>query len=145
MPDPSPTQIATANLVPSTSTPVPSPTYIATATAVPPTSTPVPSPTLSATATPAPPTSTPLPSPTPLLSGADREDIPGTVLDVPRITPEELMALLDAGQDVIILDTRGLDTYSSGHIVGAVHMLPSEAKERSAQYPKGAKIVTYCA
>ncbi|MGR9036631.1 MAG: rhodanese-like domain-containing protein, partial [Gammaproteobacteria bacterium] len=45
-----------------------------------------------------------------------------------RVT--ELKALLDAGEEVIVVDSRSLESYEARHIVGAISMPLPEVDER---------------
>jgi rhodanese-related sulfurtransferase len=66
--------------------------------------------------------------------------------DVPRITIEELKAMMDKGTKVTIIDTQPRDVYDQGHIKGAIS-IPWKAQialedvwKLSSEIP----IVTYC-
>jgi hypothetical protein len=76
---------------------------------------------------------------------AENKGIPTTSGDVPRITPQELKALLDTGARVLVIDTRDRASYEQGHIPGAGHMLSSEIETRYREIPPDARIVLYCA
>ena len=75
---------------------------------------------------------------------ASNKAIPATVAEVPRIRVEELKALLDSGEEVIIADSRSLKSYKASHIAGAISMPFLEVDERYKELPKDAKIVFYC-
>lgn len=66
--------------------------------------------------------------------------------DVPLMTTDELKAMLD-DPDILILDVRkGKDWKSSEFkIKGATHAKPDAYQEWSNTYPKSKKIVLYCA
>jgi hypothetical protein len=72
------------------------------------------------------------------------ESIPTTTEEVPRIRVKELKALLDAGEEVIIVDSRSLRSYEASHIAGAISMPLLEVDERYDELPKDSKIVFYC-
>ena len=81
-----------------------------------------------------------------LLAGctsAALEFAPTTADEVPRITVEELKARLDAGKNVVIVDTRSREAYDSRHIAGAVSIPASELAERYIELPRAAEIVLY--
>jgi predicted sulfurtransferase len=65
---------------------------------------------------------------------------------VPLMTTEELKALID-NPDVIILDVRQGKDWSSSEfkIKGAVYADPGDYKNWTGVYPKEKKIVLYCA
>ena len=64
--------------------------------------------------------------------------------DVPRITPQELKAKLDAGEDVIVADARSAASYEALHIAGAISVPLTEVQDHLDALPKGAEIVFYC-
>lgn len=57
---------------------------------------------------------------------------------------QELKALVDAGQSVVIVDTRSLAAYQANHIPGAISLPLGEIELRQSELSKEAKIVTYC-
>jgi hypothetical protein len=70
--------------------------------------------------------------------------IPGNQDEVPRITPQEVKALQDAGKRVVIADARSLESYELQHIVGAISVPALEVAEHVDKLPKQAHIVFYC-
>ena len=64
--------------------------------------------------------------------------------DVPRITPQELKAQLDAGDRVIVADARSFASYQAVHIPGAISVPVLEVEDHLDELPKGAHIVFYC-
>lgn len=70
--------------------------------------------------------------------------VPATAADVPRMRVQELKALLDAGEEVIIVDSRSLTSYEARHITGALSMPVLEVDARYAELPTDRKIVFYC-
>jgi rhodanese-related sulfurtransferase len=67
--------------------------------------------------------------------------------DVPRISVEELKALMDSGADITILDNRPRESYEMGHIKGAVSLPWSPAgltEDDTALLRYGKLTVTYC-
>ena len=65
---------------------------------------------------------------------------------VPRVTVEELKAMLLGGRDVVILDVRSGGSYNASKvkIKGAVRIPPQELKDRFSEISKGKKVVAYC-
>jgi hypothetical protein len=64
----------------------------------------------------------------------------------PRISLAAFKALYDdPAQPPLILDVRGLDQYTAGHIAGAHSFPESEAPLRVAELPRDRLIVVYCA
>ena len=70
--------------------------------------------------------------------------VPTAPADVPRMTPQELKALVDAGEDVVIVDTRSNVEYRSARIPGSVSMPLAEIPTRYAELPMDQDIVLYC-
>jgi hypothetical protein len=88
------------------------------------------------------PTTPPAASATPVPAGG--KAIPTSVEQVPRISPQDLRSVLNAGANVIVLDARSREAYDHSHIPGAQSMPLDEVEARYQQLPQGAKIVTYC-
>ncbi|MFF4990390.1 rhodanese-like domain-containing protein [Streptosporangium saharense] len=54
-------------------------------------------------------------------------------------------ALATGAPDVVVVDTRGVQGWSQGHVAGAVHLPTDEIAARAAEVvPEGATVVTYC-
>jgi len=68
-------------------------------------------------------------------------------LRIARITPEELKAKMDAGEDVIIVDLRHALEFDAQPetIPGALHMDAAELEEASEIIPRDREIVLFCA
>ncbi len=66
-----------------------------------------------------------------------------TLADVPRISPHELKAKLDAGQ-AVVFDARRQVDYASKHIAGAISMPQDEVATRLAELPTDKLAVFYC-
>lgn len=89
---------------------------------------------------------TPTPTPLPLLKTSSGEPTPYAVApEVPRITPEELKALLSSPRNVLVIDTRGRDAYEAAHIRGALNIPYDQVESVAPQLSRSAKIVFYCA
>ncbi len=76
-----------------------------------------------------------------LLTGACSGSDP---VGVPRISVLELMAAIDAGEYVTIVDTRSTSSYASRHIAGSISVPYYETEERLGEFPTTGKIVFYC-
>ena len=74
----------------------------------------------------------------------DAAPIPASQDDVPRITPQEVKALQEAGETVVIADARSLESYETRHIVGSVSVPALEVGDHVDELPKNAHIVFYC-
>jgi rhodanese-related sulfurtransferase len=63
-----------------------------------------------------------------------------------RVTPEEVRQMLDAGEQIVILDLRHpLDSISDERTLpGAIRVLPAEVTSRADTLPKNQEIILYC-
>jgi len=66
-----------------------------------------------------------------------------TKADVPRVTAEELRAMLERGEAVAV-DVRGSVPYELGHLPGAFWMPLGVLNQRAGELPEGKTIVAYC-
>lgn len=66
-----------------------------------------------------------------------------SLADVPRITPRELKAKLDAGQ-AVVFDARRQVDYANKHIAGATSLPQDEVQARLAELPTDKLAVFYC-
>jgi hypothetical protein len=64
--------------------------------------------------------------------------------DVPRISPEDLKAKLDSGQDIVVGDTRGESSYAREHIPGAIS-ITSSSDDALNELALDQEIILYCA
>ena len=65
-------------------------------------------------------------------------------LSVARITPEDLRDMLDAGEDVMILDLRTRVDADDASIPGALRISVEELAERHREIPRDRDIVLFC-
>ena len=65
-------------------------------------------------------------------------------LEIPRISPEEVKARLEAGHNLVIVDARSKGSYERTHIAGAVSIPLEEITERYDELRGYDEIVTYC-
>jgi membrane protein DedA with SNARE-associated domain len=65
---------------------------------------------------------------------------------IARITPEELKAKLDAGEDMMLVDLRHRVEFEAepSIIPGALHLTTEELEARHHEIPRGREIVLYC-
>lgn len=69
---------------------------------------------------------------------------------VPRITCEELNQLIDAGEKVVVIDTRQNSSYAAEHIQGAINIYynhSGDSMERElmlSALPPDTLLVPYC-
>ena len=71
----------------------------------------------------------------------------GAVNDnVPRISKEELKALIGSGTDIVIVDNSPTSIYKEGHIKGAISLPWSTnvIEDENFGLPTGKPIITYC-
>jgi molybdopterin/thiamine biosynthesis adenylyltransferase/rhodanese-related sulfurtransferase len=75
--------------------------------------------------------------------GIRGEEAPSTVTNIPEITPVELKARLDKGDDLYILDVREPHEYQICNIGG--HLIPlGELAQRAAELDSSKEIVAHC-
>ena len=67
-------------------------------------------------------------------------------LRIARITPEELMRKLEAGEDVVVVDLRHSLEFEAYNVKvrGALHLLPEELDRRHQEIPRDRDVVLYC-
>ncbi len=65
-------------------------------------------------------------------------------LDLTRISPLELKALLDAGTPLFIVDVRHPSELSTGTLPGALVLSADEVEARAAEVPRDRDIILYC-
>ena len=64
-------------------------------------------------------------------SGTDPSSAPiPSPPDIPRISTGEVKALLDAGSNMVIVDTRSREEYERAHIAGAISIPLEETAQR---------------
>jgi membrane protein DedA with SNARE-associated domain len=63
-----------------------------------------------------------------------------------RITPQDVLLMLDAGEKIVILDLRHpLDSVADPRTLpGAIRVLPNEVTSRADRLPKDEEIILYC-
>ena len=64
--------------------------------------------------------------------------------EVPRISAEEVKAKLDAGANLVIVDSRSKANYEKSHIAGAISIPLGTMAERYSELNGYDEIVTYC-
>ncbi len=75
--------------------------------------------------------------------GIRGEEAPSTVINIPEITPRELKAKLDKGEDVYVLDVREPHEYQICNIGG--HLIPlGELPQRVHELESSKEIVAHC-
>lgn len=63
--------------------------------------------------------------------------------EVPRISPADLKAHLDSGEEILIVDSRSSGEFNSRHIAGAISVPLEEVPARLDEFPKDREIVFY--
>ncbi len=82
----------------------------------------------------------------PVAAPADDHDhaaLEAEIAKTPRITVEELKALMDAG-DVAVVDVRHQNDFMDAHLPGAMQIPLSFIEGEIPYFPRDKKIVTYC-
>jgi rhodanese-related sulfurtransferase len=60
------------------------------------------------------------------------------------ITPRELAAKLQNGEDVVMVDVREPHEWNAGHVEGAHHIPLSQVPKRLGEIPKDREVVMIC-
>jgi rhodanese-related sulfurtransferase len=63
-----------------------------------------------------------------------------------RISPQDVKSRLDAGEPVVVVDSRAPDAWSRSDvkIPGAIRVPPDEADQHLAEISRAPLVVTYC-
>ncbi len=69
--------------------------------------------------------------------------IPASLEQVPRISASNLQQNVGGSTDILIVDTRGINEYSAGHIQGAVSAPLSKIEAGEWQAPEGKQLILY--
>ncbi len=64
--------------------------------------------------------------------------------EIPRISVEEVKAKLDAGANIVIVDSRSRTSYDQSHIVGAISIPLKTMAEPYSNLVGYDEIITYC-
>ncbi len=67
----------------------------------------------------------------------------GAESSIRRVTAMEVRTALDRGEAVVI-DVRDLESYSAGHVAGAMHIPLSFIESQVPYLPRDKMLVTYC-
>jgi len=60
------------------------------------------------------------------------------------LSVHELKSMIDRGEELVILDTRGQNEWDSGHIKGALHIYVGHLEERLAEVPTDKPVAVIC-
>ena len=66
-----------------------------------------------------------------------------SAIEIPRITIDELLQLIESDANIIIVDLRGETSYRKSHIKGAINVLSSEISAGEFEPPDGYTIILY--
>ena len=59
--------------------------------------------------------------------------------------PSDLKAAMDAGQRLVVIDSRGAPAWQQGRIAGSIHLLTTQIAARAAELiPLDVPVVVYC-
>ncbi|MBE7469471.1 MAG: rhodanese-like domain-containing protein [Anaerolineales bacterium] len=65
-------------------------------------------------------------------------------IQIKEVSPQDLKARLDKGDEIVVVDMRQSWEYQHGHIPGATHMFVNEIPARLNELPKDKDIVFQC-
>jgi len=65
-------------------------------------------------------------------------------MSITEVSPEQLKARLDRGDDVVVVDLRQAWEYHAGHIPGALSLFIEEVPMRLSELPTDVDIVLQC-
>lgn len=78
-------------------------------------------------------------------AAVDDSEVPTKLVDVPRISVEELKERIDGGEAIVIGDTRVQSEFDVNHIPGAISITSAQVREaRLDDLPLDQEIVLYC-
>jgi hydroxyacylglutathione hydrolase len=63
---------------------------------------------------------------------------------LPLLSVHQLKGILDRGEALMVLDTRGQNEWESGHIAGSLHIYVGHLEQRLAEVPKNIPIAVIC-
>ncbi|MCR4394425.1 MAG: rhodanese-like domain-containing protein, partial [Dehalococcoidales bacterium] len=63
---------------------------------------------------------------------------------LPVLSVQQLKTMLDAGDDLLILDVRDQEEWQEGHIPGSVHIYVGHLEEKLSEIPRDKSIVVTC-
>jgi hydroxyacylglutathione hydrolase len=63
---------------------------------------------------------------------------------LPLLSAHQLKSMLDRGEELLILDTRGQEEWESGHIKGALHIYVGHLEQRLTEVPRDKPVAVYC-
>jgi hypothetical protein len=69
--------------------------------------------------------------------------IPLSIEQVPRITAYRLYKDMQKNEDILIIDTRGIEEYMKGHIEGAISVPSDRIAAGEWQPPEGKQLILY--
>jgi hydroxyacylglutathione hydrolase len=64
--------------------------------------------------------------------------------NLPLLSARQLKSMLDHGQQLLLLDTRGQDEWESGHLKGALHIYVGHLEQKLAEIPRDKPVIVYC-
>jgi hydroxyacylglutathione hydrolase len=64
--------------------------------------------------------------------------------NLPLLSVHQLKSMLDQGEELVVLDTRGQDEWDSGHIKDAIHIYVGHLEQRLAEVPRDKPVAVIC-
>ena len=73
------------------------------------------------------------------------DEVPASYEELPTVTPDELHEMIEAGEQMVIVDVNTAPMYKDGHIPGAIN-IPWELGgfSQDPELPRGVTLVFYC-
>ena len=63
---------------------------------------------------------------------------------LPLLSVHQLKGMLDRGEELLVLDTRGQEEWESGHIAGALHINVGYLEQRLSEVPRDVPVAVIC-
>ncbi len=64
--------------------------------------------------------------------------------NLPLLSVHQLKNMLDRGEELLVLDTRGQDEWDSGHIAGSLHIYVGHLEQRLGDIPRDKPVAVIC-
>jgi hypothetical protein len=67
-------------------------------------------------------------------------------MDIPRMTPEEVLDAMRSGERIVFVDARSAQSWASAfeQVPGSIRIPPDDVDRHAGEVPGGATVVAYC-